>query len=353
MKSSRGRILYVDDDEGLRRLVSRALERRGYEVRVAASGQEGLAMLGAEPFDLVALDHYMPGQDGFATLQAIRALSDPPPVVYVTGSDETRVAVAALKAGAADYVVKTVGEDFFDLLRSAFDQALEQVALRRRHDEAQAALAASNRRLEALLSEVNHRVANSLQMVSAFVQLQAADLEEGECRTALRDTQRRIEAIIQVHRRLYTSDDVELVDMRGYLEALVRELEDSLSTPTAPRRLRLSVDPIRLHADKAVSLGVIVNELITNACKYAYDVAAPGDVRIGFSHQGQAGLLLFVEDDGRGLGADPDPKSTGLGARLIRAMAASLQTVVEYESGHAGVRATLRLPAEAPGHGQS
>jgi two-component sensor histidine kinase len=338
------RILYVDDDEGLRRLVARALERRGYEVAGAASGQEGLAMLKARAFDLVALDHYMPGQDGFATLQEIRALPDPPPVVYVTGSDETRVAVAALKAGAADYVIKSIGEDFFDLLHSAFGQAIEQVQLRRRHADAQDALAASNRRLEALLREVNHRVANSLQLVSAFVTLQAAALTDEASKTALKDTQRRIEAIIQVHRRLYTSDDVEVVEMQGYLEALVRELEDTWSTPAAPRKLQLTVEPIRLHTDKAVSVGVIVNELITNACKYAYGAAAAGEVRIGLARDGAKALLLSVEDDGPGLGDGSNPQGTGLGARLIHAMARSLGSSVEYDQAHAGVRATLRVP---------
>ena len=67
-------------------------------------------------FDLVAVDHYMPGQDGLATLPAFVRCLICPPVVYVTGSEESRIAVAALKAGAADYVVKTIGEDFFDLL---------------------------------------------------------------------------------------------------------------------------------------------------------------------------------------------------------------------------------------------
>ena len=112
-------ILYIDDDEGLRRLVRRALERRGYRVDLAASGAEGVAMASANCYDLVAVDHYMPGQDGLATLSALTALPSPPPVIYVTGSEESRIAVAALKAGAIDYVVKIVGEDFFDLLARA------------------------------------------------------------------------------------------------------------------------------------------------------------------------------------------------------------------------------------------
>ncbi|MGZ6017904.1 MAG: response regulator, partial [Phenylobacterium sp.] len=177
------RVLYVDDDEGLRSLVRKALQRRGYDVTLAATGEEGLAALDAGDIDLIALDHYMPGQGGFETLVKIRARPDPPPVVYVTGSDESRVAVSALKAGASDYVVKSVGEEFFDLLENAFVQAMEQVELRRRHAKAEAELKTSNERLEALLHEVNHRVANSLQLVSAFVQMQASAVEAGVARS--------------------------------------------------------------------------------------------------------------------------------------------------------------------------
>ena len=229
MTDKRRRVLYIDDDEGLRSLVRRALERRGYAVTLAGTGEEGLAALEAGEIDLVALDHYMPGQGGFETLQEIRRRPDPPPIVYVTGSDESRVAVSALKAGAVDYVVKTVGDEFFDFLDTALVQAWEQAELRRRHAKAESDLVITNARLEALLHEVNHRVANSLQLVSAFVQMQASAVD-GEARAALKDTQRRIEAIIQVHRRLYSSEDVESVDMREYLAALVRELQDTLSS---------------------------------------------------------------------------------------------------------------------------
>jgi len=339
------KVLYIDDDEGLRRLVARALERRGYAVVTADSGEAGFERARAERFDLIALDHYMPGQGGFATLEAMVAqLASPPPIVYVTGSDETRVAVAALKAGATDYVVKTVGDDFFDLLDSAFVQAIEKVALRRRHDEQEAELQATNLRLEALLREVNHRVANSLQLVSAFVQMQASALDDTVARAALKDTQRRIEAIIQVHRRLYTADDVETVDMQGYLEALVQELEDTFSTPAAPRRLTLSVDPVLLDTDRAVSVGVIVNELISNACKYAYAATEPGEVRIGFRRLADE-FLLTVEDFGRGMSEAASPKGTGLGGRLIAAMARSLGSQVVYDSAAPGVRATLNVRA--------
>ncbi|MDY0959537.1 MULTISPECIES: sensor histidine kinase [unclassified Sphingomonas] len=339
-------ILYIDDDDALRRLVSRALGRLGYDVASAASGEDGIAMVAAQAasggFDLVAVDHYMPGMDGLETLAAITALPDPPPVVYVTGSDEGRIAVAALKAGAADYVVKTVGEDFFDLLSASFTQVLDRARLERAKAAAETELRATNARLEAMLSEVNHRVANSLQLVSAMIGLQKGVLADDRAREALEDTQRRIRAIAQVHRRLYTANDVEQVDLRDYLGALVEELGESWSSDMLPRTLTLTADPIRVKTDRAVSIGVIVTELVTNACKYAYPDGT-GEVRIRLT-QGDGHCLLVVEDDGCGIAEGQKPQGTGLGAKLIRAMAKSLQTELEYDPAYRGVRAMLRLP---------
>lgn len=336
------RVLYIDDDNGLRRLAARALERRGYVVVTAAGGEEGVALANAELFDLIAVDHYMPGLDGLGTLERLQAAGVRAPVVYVTGSEESRVAVAALKAGAADYVVKTIGDDFFDLLDRAFLQALDHAALRAGRDDAEAALKASNERLATLLREVNHRVANSLQLVSAFVHMQAAAIDDETAKAALNDTQSRIAAIAQVHRRLYSADDVEAVEMESYLGALVEELQSTWSTPAAPRSLVLKVDPVRMLTDRAVSLGVIVNELVTNACKYAYGANDPGEVRIVLSREGED-LVLRIEDDGQGLTVGAAPKGTGLGGRIISAMANSLKTTLTYDPEHTGVRAVLRM----------
>ncbi len=82
------RLLYIDDDHGLGRLVERTLSRHGFHVRHALSGDEGLSQLTAERFDVIALDHFMPGKEGLEVLTEIHKLSDPPPVVYVTGADE-------------------------------------------------------------------------------------------------------------------------------------------------------------------------------------------------------------------------------------------------------------------------
>ena len=339
-------ILYIDDDEGLRRLTRRALERRGHQVTVAAGGADGVALAAAAaasgaPFDLVAVDHYMPGQDGLETLAALQLLDPAPPVIYVTASDESRLAVAALKAGAIDYVLKTPDADYFDLLGEAIDQALATVHLRREHADAQENLRRSNERLHSLLQEVNHRVANSLQLVSSFVHMQARELSDPAARSALEDTQRRVAAIAQVHKRLYTSDSVASVEMSAYLGALLDELGETWSTPSAPRKITLSAEPLHLATDQAVALGVIVNELVTNACKYAYQPRQAGEIRVSLRADAPRKFSLIVEDDGCGPPALGLAQGTGLGSKLIGAMAATLKASISYEDAGPGLRAVL------------
>ncbi len=337
------RVLYIDDDEALRRLAQRALERRGYTVDLASGGLEGVQKASAGTYDLVAVDHFMPGHDGLATLALLGELPASPPIVYVTGSEESRIAVAALKAGAVDYVVKTVGDEFFDLLDSAFRQALASVTLRREKESAEAKLRASNEQLQTLLAEVNHRVANSLQLVWSLVHMQGGAVVDPAAKAALEDTKRRIAAIGQVHRRLYTSDKVDEVDMEDYLTSLVADLEQSWSTEASPRKVRLKAEPIRLKTDKAVSIGIIVTELVTNACKYAYGPGDPGEVRVSLDHDGEGYCRLTVEDDGGGIAAGEGPKGTGLGGKLISAMAKALNSSVSMTNNDPGVRASLRV----------
>jgi len=335
------RLLYIDDDAAFGRLVSRALGKQGFDVVLAPGGNEGLSLLDQADFDVVAVDHYMPGRSGESTLAEIVARHNPPPVVYVTAADEGRIAFTAIKLGAADYVLKDSGDSFFDLLGETLRQACAAARAQRERLAAQAEVIAQRDRAEMLLQEMNHRVANSLALVSSLAQMQASALPEGEGRDAMRDFQRRVTAISQVHRRLYTSDTVNRVSLDSYLSGLIEELRSSLPSDGSAPRLVLVVQPVIVSTDKAISIGVIVSELVTNACKYAYPDRRTGEVRIHLSLDG--GLAeLCVEDDGVGFDSD-QPRGTGLGGRLLKAMAKGLKTRLDYVPEPVGTRAVLRF----------
>lgn len=348
------RILYVDDDPGLARLVQKGLERRGYAVEVAHDGEGGLRRIESGEVDVVALDHYMPGQDGLETLARVRALTDPPPVVYVTGTQESSVAIAALKAGASDYVVKTVGEEFIPLLSAAIEQAIHAVRLRRAKEAAEAEVRDARDRFEALaaerallMREVNHRVGNSLQIIAALLHLQSAASLNEDVRSALAGANRRVMAVAQVHRRLYTSDDVQAVALDQYLKGLVEDLRSSAEEGES-HRIALEVQAVEVDPDRAVAVGVVVTELVLNAMKYAYP-DGKGEIRVKLSNEPAGRILLAVEDDGVGRDATaPEPGSTkGLGRMIVKAMATKLEAQWGQDEAHQGMRVTFGFAAHS------
>ena len=338
------RLLFIDDDPALGRLVQKALGRHGFEVTHATDGDAGLAWLSQGGFDAIALDHFMPDREGLEVLTEIMALGAPPPVIYVTGANEGRIAVAALKSGAADYVIKDVGGVFMDLLRTSVEQALEGARLRQRQEIAEAEIRQARDRAEMLLREVNHRVANSLQLVGSLVAMQQRGVTDPAARDALAETQGRIAAIAQIHRRLYTSDDVTTVEMDAYLQGLASELEAAMSAYGQGHRLVLDVAPVRIPTDKAVPVGVVVTELVTNAFKYAYPTGTRGEIRVALQPEDDS-YSLIVEDDGIGIAPETAPTGSGLGMRVVRAMLDTLKSVIEIDPAHAGTRIVMRFSA--------
>ncbi len=341
-------ILYVDDDPGISRLVQRHLERLGFIVRLAHDGETGVAMARAEVFDVIALDYYMPGRDGLDVLADLLAMPMAPPVIFVTAAEEPRVAIAALKAGATDYVIKDVQGTFLEFLDTVIRQSLEQLRLQREKAAAEHELRQSLDRLEKLtaqqalmMQEVNHRVANSLQLISSLIDLQACKVADPEAREMLTCAAKRVEAVTLVHRRLYTSNDVEFVDMDKYLEGLIDELQLAAGTDERRGSIQLRAEPIRVQTDKAVSIGLIVNELVTNALKYAYPAENCGQIRVRFFRHVGLGVQLVVEDDGIGYPDGASPRGSGLGAVIVSAMARTAQATVALDPTHTGTRFVL------------
>jgi two-component sensor histidine kinase len=343
-------LLYIDDDEGLCRLVKRDLDRNGYTVDYALDGTAGLERASSSGYDAVILDHHMPGRDGLAILDELRKLPDPPPVIYVTGEAEGRIAVAALKAGAAEYVIKEANGEFLALLRAAVANAIEARDIRRARAAAEEELRASRDRFEALaaeravlIHEINHRVANSLQLVNAFLRLQAGATEDGPAKAALAGAMARVNAIGHVHRQLYAENDVREIDLGRYLEGLVSDLQQAVGRDAAAS-LRLSAEPVPTSTDRAISIGIMVTELALNALKYAYPEGQVGEIRILCRSGTDGGTELVVEDDGVGMDTAAPAQGDGLGGRIVAMMAAKLQAEIALDPAHRGVRTVIRLP---------
>lgn len=338
------KLLYIDDDFGLIRLAQKAFARADCEVVHAADLQTGLARIEQGGISAVILDHYLQGHTGLDLLKILNAKGITIPVVYVTGSSEATIAVDALKAGAADYVIKTVGDDFWPLLLNSVRQALETAELRAARDLAEKEIREGKERAEILLAEVNHRVANSLALVAALIRLQVTSTDIPSVKTALAETQARISAIAGMHRSLYTSDDVRQVEMNRYLSALVSDISGTMAKDRKITNIACAIDALKLPSDRAVSIGVIVTELLTNAIKYAFpDDDTDGEIKVNLIRVSDSEAILSVEDNGIGFSADDSAKGTGLGTRIVASMARTLGNGIQYVPSARGTRAEVHL----------
>ncbi|HYG90998.1 MAG TPA: PAS domain S-box protein [Azospirillum sp.] len=175
------------------------------------------------------------------------------------------------------------------------------------------------RQKDLLMREINHRIKNSLQMVALLVHMQAADIGNEEARVRFQETATRIATVALVHERLYQASGLEEVESGPYLRDLCADISAALGLDDG--RLIVEVVDVVLPADTAISLGLIVNELVTNAAKYAYPTGVPGPIYVSLGRTDDSRLRLMVSDEGVGLPPGFDPEtSTGLGMRVLVAL---------------------------------
>jgi two-component sensor histidine kinase len=243
--------------------------------------------------------------------------------------------------------VTIVGMRYAGEIAQARDQVRDlNVHLEHRVAERTADLGRALDRAEVLLAEVNHRVANSLMMVASLVRLQSNAVQNQAAKDALAETEARIYAISDVHKRLYSSGDVRLVALDEYLSGLLNQLQSSMQSEGHGASLDYHLEPLKLPTDSSINLGVVVTEWVTNAFKYAYPDRR-GEVRVNLKRLPDGRGELLVEDDGIGRSDDGVARGTGLGTRLVKAMAGSVGGEIQYLGRQPGTAARLTFPVPA------
>lgn len=199
-----------------------------------------------------------------------------------------------------------------------------------------------------LMGEANHRVQNSLQLVGSMLELQARQIDVPEVHAAFDEARRRLLAVSMIHRRLWHSDRIESVDLSRYLEELRKELMQSWDKAWGPH-IVFDASPVSAPAAVAVSLALVLIELLTNAVKYAYD-GAPGPVEVVVRSDGSLAVRLIVADEGKGSATgDGGGNGGGFGSRLVRGLVAQSGGTMEVADNGPGTRVTVVMPLRREG----
>jgi PAS domain S-box-containing protein len=218
----------------------------------------------------------------------------------------------------------------------AIEDVTERARLAREHSTA-------HERIGRLLEELTHRVKNSLQFIAAMVMIESRSHKSGQGKAALERVSHRITALGHLYSKLTSTDTVEAVDAATYLDELCRDLIASVHQEgDTSIVLKTDIESALLPTDRAIPIGLIVNELVTNAIKYAFPGEAKGTVMVTLK-RGPGELRLTVADDGQGL--DAQRADSGLGGRLVDGFAQQLGGQVERKSDRQGTTVQLILPS--------
>jgi two-component sensor histidine kinase len=191
------------------------------------------------------------------------------------------------------------------------------------------------------IDEINHRVANSLQLLAAMVSVETRVIKDPEARSILGVIQRRIGAIGRVHRQLCDAREASDVNLGAYLETLAQDLEEGWPDTAGKRRVFVHASDILISHEEATAIGIVVSELVANAFKHAYAPGMPGDVWIGLVPLWTGGYRLEVVDRGYGPDVSASQDGTGLGRRLVDMIARRLEARHAWRDAFPGTRFTL------------
>jgi PAS domain S-box-containing protein len=203
---------------------------------------------------------------------------------------------------------------------------------------------ASLREKEVMLKEIHHRVKNNLQVISSLLDLQARAARDPGTARLLRESKDRVRSMSLIHEKLYMDGNTEGVRFSEYVKDLTARLCHSFSCTEETIGVELDVEDMTLDMDTSVPLGIIINELLTNALKYAHPDGGKGRLRVSLRSAEGRMLLLTVCDDGVGFPANVDYRSPStLGLRIVNTLLSQLHGTLELEKGE-GTTFTLRFP---------
>lgn len=234
---------------------------------------------------------------------------------------------------------------FFAAIRDVTREKRLNAEIELKAKELEEALAAK----EVLLKEVNHRVKNSLQVVTSLLKLQSRQVGDPSLKSVLVDAQNRVSVVAKIHQKLYSASQHDRVDFAELLDELTDQIVEHMIIGEYIEIEKHLEPDIQLGIDIAVPLTLMIAEILTNSVKYAFPAQESGTIRLRLYGKGKK-LHVRIEDDGIGLPAPFGSEETrGLGTMIINSLSKQIRANVSVESGPGGTAFQLELPREAKG----
>jgi two-component sensor histidine kinase/CheY-like chemotaxis protein len=344
IEPGRTSLLLVEDEGAHAELIARAFEREGqtWVITRATSIATALEGLKSEAWDLIIADYRLPDGEGLELLGEDAGGGPSRPVLIMTSHGSEAVAADSIKRGALDYIVKS--PETFASMPFHAARARRAWGLIQEKRDTEAELRRSLAEKEIILKEVHHRVKNNFQIVSSLLSLQAGIIKDPETKAALLESENRIKSMALIHEKLYESRDYSHIDFADYLRTVCMRLDSAFKGSERGIGLEYSTETVSLSIETAIPLGLVLNELVTNAFIHAFPEGRGGRISIGlWTENGDA--ILSVKDDGQGLPPEVDfqaPKSLGL--ELVKILASQAGGAPTLVTGPGGTEVSIRVP---------
>jgi two-component sensor histidine kinase/CheY-like chemotaxis protein len=332
------------------------IEGRQFHLDWVASYDAALEAIRRQEHDVYLLDYRLGERTGLELLREAVAIGAHKPMILLTGQGAREVDMEAMRAGAADYIIKEQLDASLlehkrieEALRHMQEELERRVAVRtgqlaetnrvlsaeiaeRRRAEEQ--LKASLREKEVLLREIHHRVKNNLQVISSLLNLQSKYIKDPQARAMFKESQGRVKSMAIIHQKLYQAKDLAHINFAQHVQDLAEGLFRSYGADPAQTALTVEVEDVVLGLDTIIPCTLIIHELMTNCLKYAFSDNRRGEIGIELRAVQDKKYRLVVRDNGVGFPKELDYRNAqSLGLQIVTALTDQLEGTLEMVRG--------------------
>jgi two-component sensor histidine kinase len=331
------KILHLEDNDMDAELIAEVLKEEKIRtgIKRVTSKDDFEGSLKNNKYDLILADYSLPDFDGMSALKYAYENYPHIPFIFVSGTLGEERAIDSLKKGATDYVVK----QRLKSLGPAIFRAIEEVREKTRRAKAEEKVHASLAEKEILLKEIHHRVKNNLQIIISLLNLQLRKIKDEDIRNLIRSSQNRVKSMAIIHEILYKSEDLGKLVFSEYVNSLIKQLLISYGVSQSQLNIDIKVDKINLDMNTAIPCGLIINEVVSNSLKYAFDFNKKNKtgseerrISIELHPISKKKFELKLSDNGQGIPVDFDMEnSTSLGLHLVKSLTEQINGQLEID----------------------
>ena len=329
-------VLFVDDNETIRQLYRRLLEKHVSHLYIAKDGYHGLELYQKHKPDLVITDMVMPVMNGLEMVKEIKKIAPDAKFVVMSAYSEKDSFVEAIHMGIDGYLMKPVeAKKLLSLIDEFAGITLMKWELERKEKkrrEAEEYLKKSLEEKDVLLREVHHRVKNNMQIISSILRMQSRNIDDPKLKDVLQESQNRIHTMALIHENLYNHESLANIKFSSYIKSLAGNIARTYARQPADIKFDYQMDDAYLPIDTAIPCGLIINELISNSFKYAFNDNSSGMIGIHFKELADNEYQLIVSDNGIGIPSNIDiTKTKSLGMKILHKLVQQIDGTLQSD----------------------